>query len=85
MSPYSALGLFLSVQVNSYVSFIAAILGDRVNQNSAVEVGFQWTRVRLETGKDYGLSLPTFNPVDTNSAVNILFQVKNIHVAPVVS
>lgn len=37
--------------------------------------GFSRTRVPLDPGSDYGLSLPAFNPEDDNSVVNIIFQV----------
>jgi len=33
-------------------------------------------RIKLPRGKDYGLSLPTSNPSDTNSITILNFQVK---------
>ena len=51
-------------------TFAERMIGGRVTGQYAR------TRIQLPPGINYGVSLPTLNPDDQNSVVNVLFQVR---------
>jgi len=62
-------------QADSYASLLSNLLSSRITPDHNMFEGFPTTRVQLQSGTDYGVSIPTLNPVDANSVVNIVFQV----------
>ncbi len=63
-------------QAASYADIVTAALRGKTATSPTSPGGFLRDRVRLTLRGDYGLSLQAFNPVDDNSVVNVIYQVR---------
>ena len=60
----------------SYLRPLASALEDKLTGDSAEVIGHFWReRVNLTEPGNYSVALPTLNPEDENSVINVLYQV----------
>ena len=75
---YPLINCPLSLQAIDYINILNDVFQDRMF--SPVSEGtpfghFTYSRVQIPTGSSYGVSIPTLNPDDDNSVVNLVYQV----------
>ena len=69
------LSLSLSLQAESYAELVVKTLSSSFSSNVPPRGDYQRKRVTLSEPGTYGMTLPTLNPSDQNSAVNVVYQV----------